>query len=1779
MSITKLNYSVHKATLKDTGLHEKSEEQRKQGKADCSPLTHCNICEGRIVKHRRGVHACECRTVFRRYFVELYEHYVWETPCGEFRLVAGVCVQDKYWRTIGAFNRLEEMKSENVPCWTCYRRVKADISIYGLPYRPDLTHDGDVESNPGPLIRDLDLFNLWWEIQGLEEQGLDSKFVCGALIHALELHWLSIVFCARCAWYDFAHVEETEAGFCFGCDGMNSLLTRDGWKGPTFALAQRFDAWEQQVDMWGWLPREMVEDVYQYLPEDRWRLDDCLIVLDLALKPYIRALDRDMADGFWERGNFDLQLFFEGVEDEIDVMEDSWIRDLLREGVEPNPGPRKFVRRVKNDRAIVFPSVVQSRVLQPRQLDEGRIVHEVERWLKDVAPHVLDDPKLTGYLINCVLNESQIYRCRSCLSIFAALAPHESKVCGCFEEMDFDLVVIMVIRDELDALKKAVIVPDPLEEACSKEASKEQCRLVMGMLMETRSFDPAVAEPREDFSLFSGATFSMSPKRHVDLPSSYCHAQMETPSRKAEPDLLLKASLEALVDEAREEMLALLDEPTVMLPAIGPFPEQIFPFPKTHGDVAAINQAVLERRESLSDFARGRWSQKLLRSQSIQGKERAATEKLEPVTQEMSATVREHGEKFFRSQSTQGKEQAATEKVHPAKREVFAIAQEYQRKFAVMSGVAKAKVKQLMVEVGADIWRMPTLLRSVKLAEMDEERKKVWLTYFNAFPREWRFLLEMRSKLFLSADGLGACDLMPCLNVLAKAWQECPEFYPQGKALCVIGWEGLQREVDTKQPIFRPHFLNIHVQEGNHVARGRDVRFLVGPAPHSNGLAFFYNEMWGAQHFEYLEKSGWVPREVFGEFCLYERIPTDYLALPGGRRQDKQLWWTVPDRFRLMLARKTLALALWWSYNDAEAVGVFVDSWANNVFTSGASLHDGSYVNACRSLVEQKFSYAKHWDLVVHGTATFMGQGVSDANIDLLQVRATDVEYLSAMRGWLAQSRIVDRVYHTLLFTKTTRGQVMHPLNPAHEVEVASNAAESIPLKMQDEARKDILLDVELAGESVAECFEQVEESVGLQEVVREGHMQARALDAFLAGTILCGYSQAHASALQSIQNQLHLAREGIINRGSPEEEWKKSSISLFDNSLWGEIGSGFQADVRLSGTGSEFHSPVIAQMATKAVQNGRFVSIYDLPDYDAERISVELVADMREHVYSGARPEVLYWCHFNDLYVPSPHASIWTVVMRCGKSLVETEKELDMEFHDYCSSIFEKWNIRYDPVSAGLDSVTLDTFLDTIADMNPASRRRRLDWFLSYMAGNKKVTNASMKFFTKTDEVLIMADPECEYGDAFTPLGKPRSIFNASDLCFSTTQPELSVLKKVVKEKEDGSQVQMGDYCVEMPRVLEHRFTVRGEEWVIKLRYMADSDNVQDAAWMHEAWSAGDHTIHICVGGDDNGTVMMWNGMRIEIEGDLSMCDQSMRELFRRIYCEFLLKAGMPPKVVDAIQRTYSEGASYFDRSGQLMCEIHFLQEQLKTGVAHTSFSNTFIVGLLMFHGLQRLIESFEPGEKNECMNDLAVEMKSFLEQHWLSLGITMKLQIYINSKQPLMTFHKRYFVPWQNGAGFMACALPSTIVKMCAVRAPTVMNPKTFKKRLVESARSRASIACNPLLRAFMMAVGVDVRLPSVTTRIASSVGWLFNSNVFNNGRDGGYAAGINNTSWAELEGDGEFDDHMWFMWQRYGVTKEEFEGMIDVARRLDVEHCYRFANTLQGDFMWTLFKKDYG
>ncbi len=1594
---------------------------------------------------------------------------------------------------------------------------------------------GNVEKNPGPMGEFYDdefcrraeprffpkLYKKW-------RNGCSSV---GTLNFALErdLEGENLYICFKCmSWRAGSHNSDSWIDGCNFCKRPITVYNEGMWEIEGSSAEQLQKMWWMKTSIYQnyfqWLPEELGVDMiammgsYSYRTGWKWwpSWEDMVIVRLCESWWPDQGSVKLVPPRVVQVGGDDITMsefeYLQLHEDGSHVTESEWVPDLTEEGIEPNPGP-KGKRQMKNyrDRSGIHHIPFSFQMCNTdHKINYPGCRNLFVGYLKQFYPSML--PHLEDLTL-ALENALATAYCRNCFEIYEK-GP-VVKVCKCFVPWSIE-----EIFDYIVVYHEGFHPEDGNERDGKVLAWAVQRERVLGIVTNIRKhyklWKQAKGEKHEKQVIYDPFSVPEDAREEVDISSDY-------------RDYLSSSNVP---DKVSDSPVGCISPNFTGTSSVDESLEDVFDDFDLTSDISETAHSPVRVSEKLSKL-----------------------------------------ETDLRMRCPRERRSLAEEMLRKFKHCKLSVKTETHRRLSTgVKHLEKLRDGKFEKFVARMMKKLPSLYEQEALMQLSEEQQDLWQTYWNTFPQEFRFLLDIRSEIYFSKQGIGAFDLPPYMTKFSTAWQNCPRFVPQGGSLCVIGWDGFMREVETDVNVIRQGMLE-REEPGRHVPRKRLVRYVVGPAPYANHIGFFYNEMWIHEHYDELRRIGFVPREMFGEFCLYENV--------GDSEESEN--WTIPSRYTFEYVDKDLAMSAWWWFSSLDKSVVIVDSLIPNVFTDGATVHDGTYVNACRRIIATGFSYGSYWNNVVHGTATYFGQKVVHENTNLMMARMTDSEFRVAISGWLTNMRVFGRLWDCFMRSTTLQGTVNHPLNPLPQEEKDGHS-EAIPAITGEVAREIVKEKVEVAVEEVKDSA-LVQNSIhGVESTVRDVKMVAREGDSRLAHVpILCAFSFAYNDAEHAAKQKLMEARRNLINLGTPENEWEKTSIAVWPVEHWGTMAESCLPERANGPQGMSFPCPVVGQMCTWAIQNNEKVSIYDLPTFDPTRIRLRMNRDLNELDYSKARPELLYWIHFNDLYVPSPHASLWTVLMRCGKALPEFDGRYDEEFNSYCESNFVSWKVRYDPISHGLDSVALNDFLATIDKMAASSKRRRLEWFLSYMMGNASVNNETMRFFTKTDESLISDDPDTAaihgtgLSGGFTPLGKPRSIFNASNVTFATTQPDLRSLKAEVKVKGEDD-IEMGGYVVPMPKVFRRVFNTKRGPYVMYLRYMADTDNVQDAAWISEAWKGADHEIYIAVGGDDNNTVMYWRGKRYELEGDLSMCDQSMRGLFSAIFIEFLRCSGMSDELVEMIRRTYTDNASYFI-GNELVAVIEFLEGQLKTGVSHTSFSNTFIVGLLIMFGIEKMVKRFDDHDDEVTLKG----MNDFLIGLWLDMGITMKLKLFTDNELPCSTFHKRYFVPSERDRTmFCAVSLPSTIVKLAAVRAPQKMSKKTFFKRLKESANSRKGMAQHPWVRKLCNKLGCTLERGFVKS-VHGFMDKLFTfvqTDKFDDVEErGAYSGHINKESWAEAEGDGLEEDHIQFCLMRYGIQREQHEMVMREIDLLDVQMCHRVGETEWGQLIWGLFKIDYG
>jgi len=528
-------------------------------------------------------------------------------------------------------------------------------------------------------------------------------------------------------------------------------------------------------------------------------------------------------------------------------------------------------------------------------------------------------------------------------------------------------------------------------------------------------------------------------------------------------------------------------------------------------------------------------------------------------------------------------------------------------------------------------------------------------------------------------------------------------------------------------------------------------------------------------------------------------------------------------------------------------------------------------------------------------------------------------------------------------------------------------------------------------------------------------------------------------------------------------------------------------------------------------------------------------------------------------MYLPSSHSKRWAAVFRMGKKIPIATKAAIAEYKAMWPVLFDHllpdWNARSGPYDMQSES----DFDETIENMPTRQRTNRKNWFISYTRGYVKDFSTRFEFFAKTDEGTF------EWGDEQNmqmanfdfhldgpAAGKPRNLFNATNAMFAHTQGTLLDLKNGFKDTRYTFATRVGGMDIVMPRVFTVPFGDKANtQW--KFTYAADTDNRQDSAWFTEAWNSGAN-VHTAMGGDDNNTIVHWKNWRIEIETDVSMCDQSISEHFMRFFCDFLTFCGVDSRVVRMIEDSFTCPGSYsIDKEVWIL--ITFFFPQLKTGVGHTSICTTLVVGSGIYYLMKKLIGLLEASASAALPT--ADQIAIWIEEWMLALGMQLKVKVFVNSPIPLSTFHKRYFVPIGDGT-FTACSLPgTTIVKMCKVRADQPMNPKRFWKTLGGGALSRAPASHNPLVRILMDKL---VRIPTVP--------------IF----DDYYKSWVNpDPEWERVVGDGPKAAHYAFMVARYGIAEQDILELEDLLQRVDVYKWYDYSGSVPARVVMNMWAQD--
>eukprot|EP00997_Jenningsia_sp_PLL12_P004533 NODE_191_length_2216_cov_40.000000_g163_i0.p1 GENE.NODE_191_length_2216_cov_40.000000_g163_i0~~NODE_191_length_2216_cov_40.000000_g163_i0.p1 ORF type:complete len:500 (+),score=17.52 NODE_191_length_2216_cov_40.000000_g163_i0:134-1501(+) len=423
------------------------------------------------------------------------------------------------------------------------------------------------------------------------------------------------------------------------------------------------------------------------------------------------------------------------------------------------------------------------------------------------------------------------------------------------------------------------------------------------------------------------------------------------------------------------------------------------------------------------------------------------------------------------------------------------------------------------------------------------------------------------------------------------------------------------------------------------------------------------------------------------------------------------------------------------------------------------------------------------------------------------------------------------------------------------------------------------------------------------------------------------------------------------------------------------------------------------------------------------------------------------------------------------------------------------------------MTDVTLENLQLTMSKMPRASRVKRLAAYNKYIEGTDKDFASGVQMFTKLDEVTYQSERD----------GKPRSLFNGPDSDFYFVQGLLVDVKNILKEEEIDPEP---EFDARLPR--EHIF--RHGNLTIHFYYMADSDNIQDSLWMTKAQKA-QKDLWLAVGGDDNTIIWFHQGRRIEIECDVSSCDQSHASHFRDFFARFLGAIGLSSAAIQRIVHSYTTPGVYKNNVQGTLFTMKFLKSQLKTGVGHTSLANTLVVMSLMVFVMSEIFDRLEEGiiQVEDIENQITTSCAC--------LGMKMKVQCFIDPLICQVTFHKRGFIWSKRADMYTAFPLPGTsLIKMAKVKCPVPTSSKRFWKILAGGALSREPCSNHPWVR-HLITILVKHYKPTEA--------YIENP----------YASQISHDqSFLWTVGDGSDEDHRTYTIARYGITAEEYDVVTD-------------------------------
>jgi len=566
---------------------------------------------------------------------------------------------------------------------------------------------------------------------------------------------------------------------------------------------------------------------------------------------------------------------------------------------------------------------------------------------------------------------------------------------------------------------------------------------------------------------------------------------------------------------------------------------------------------------------------------------------------------------------------------------------------------------------------------------------------------------------------------------------------------------------------------------------------------------------------------------------------------------------------------------------------------------------------------------------------------------------------------------------------------------------------------------------------------------------------------------------------------------------------------------------------------------PILRQAAKAAFVDGTEWPFPSMPPYDEERLQIlfEPGHNWFTSAITKARPEVLYHTYFGDLYVPNPQSNLWTLAYRMGKTGLTPSKGAQHRYRQFWKERQHGWKRDVDWRDDGAETTTFANFLDTLAEMPKSKSRRHLEWAGEYMMGLHRWHATPYRIFAKLDEVTYLEGTDADTltiadFEGICINGKSRHLLSVSPHDMFYEQGNLKDIKSELKRELFG-----------LPEPFIFPLTTEAGEFVtnLMLTYGADMDNQQVSHWYTHARS--NEGVHVLVGGDDNATVLNFRGVYIEIEGDVSMCDQSHSELHRDLFLDVCRLNGMSPKVVQSMKDNYTSLAVFY-KGNERVAMVLMLDSQLKTGSTKTSFANTVTVGQVIVYIMQKLVYQIEHYLPSET------EIANLFKEEAALIGMKMKVKVWIRPHIPRITYHKMYFV-WSRKANiYTACPLPgSTIKKMLKVRAPTLCSRERYLQLLSDGARSRWPCSQNPICRVLM-------------ERLQYWKG-TFGFDLYKQIRD-------DEDLWLNTVGDGAELAHWEYMEVVYGIGKEEIDELMTWAVHLDINVAQDLSQSRLGELL---------